>query len=171
MKRLTVAALVAALAVQATAQQLTRAQAGREAVGNCYSNCMRAAIENEANLTRQSNHLVDTRYNIGLPPESAQRFEELLWCVAANSHGTLIDTCNAGCMDLETVYGVRASNARQRFKTYLSAELAALREYGLWGSSYRDTVDVESACLRIFERTATAAVVRGGDPVVSGSDQ
>ena len=66
------------------------------------------------------------------------RLEEDAICALAQDHVRALDGCYAGCLDVETAYDFRRSNARSRFHHIYIAERNALREVGLW-DNYRNS--------------------------------
>lgn len=138
-------ALGVLLAMAAGAQtdenrDLTKAEKGREAIANCYSGCMAEATRNAFRLRAET------------PTFALFDDGALLLCSAVQENLRAIDGCRAECVDLEIVYGVASSLARNRFlEKYSNAKLR--EEAGDLWVDYRnspddDTPEFSDACNR-----------------------
>lgn len=177
MKLTNVLALVAlAFAAAATAQNLDKAQEGRAAVGDCYSQCLAEAKRDAWVLWERVDRLTDMLISdefFALTDQSQDELragERRKICVASQIYMAGLDGCYAGCLDIEIAYGVRASTARNRFIHLLRTERQPLLDAGLW-RDYRTRVEgaeLDAACERWWaslaegndERSQLAAVRR-----------
>lgn len=133
--------IVAALALAAfatPAENLTKSQAGRVAVGQCYATCMdrsqRTALALYARVDRLSDLLISDEYFAltDASQDAVVQVEETAICALAQDHVRGMDACQVGCVDVEFAYGVSNSHARTRFLHVLNAERGALQEVRLW---------------------------------------
>ena len=149
MKHFSIMALCA-IACVSHAHDLTKAEAGREKVSACYSRCTVdvANLTNGANAVYASTvgQLVDllgraARSGIDLTRDpSFDELDEAVKYLSCSSVQTLLnvsDLCDAGCRDLEHVYGPVSSWAKTRFRYHYGEERGIAREAGLW-QDYRN---------------------------------
>ena len=160
MKNLLRAALVGALfapAIQADAQQLTRAQAGQVAVAQCYAHCTEVAYGDQ---------IAALRFTLDALEGEWDALNVLLeGCVVVQNNAIAGDMCKAGCFDIEHAYGVRTGRIRSRFGRALNEYVRDVRTAGLWTAWNRypepGTDAFVQACARFWEiqtRKNTAAV-------------
>ena len=132
-------AVLAAISPTGHAQQPFNFPEGPVAVAQCYSTCMdrsqRTALALYDRVDRLSDLLISDEYFAltNASRDDVVALEETAICALAQDHARGMDACHAGCLDLEQVYNFRASRARARFQAVLNAELAPLRDAGLWG--------------------------------------
>ena len=109
---------LALLSVQTSAQTLTRSQAGRVAVAQCYAQCLELFF---ADTVGQFRFVLDTwGGEWGLDEE----FAMLVSCELSQTSAQAADMCHAGCTDIEAAYDVRTSHIRTRFQHLLNEFLA-----------------------------------------------
>ncbi len=160
------AAHLTLLGTPAAAQNLTKGQEGRLAVGQCYATCIdraqTTALALFAQVDRMTDLLISDEYH-ELTTQSQDdliRLEETNTCLLAQSHVSGMDGCYAGCLDVEQAYGVSRSSARSRFRESMFAERAALQRVGLW-INYRETPTAgarfDAACDRYWADTQSSA--------------
>jgi len=140
------------------AQTLTKEEEGRVAVGRCYQICLAGASSgrmfNQASapsgrLFNQASALTGAPVGDDEDPVAFILFDQGAFCEAAIAQVRDMDGCYAGCLDIESVYDVRTSSARNRFLHVFHAERDALRDAGLW-TDYRTAPptgdDFDAAC-------------------------
>ena len=156
-------------AAMVAAQNLTKSEEGRVEVGKCYALCMdradRTALALYARVDRLTDLLISDEY-FELTVASRNELvtlEETAICSLAQDHVRGLDGCYAGCVDLESAYGVRSSQARNRFRELLISERDALRQVGLWQDYQRTATvgtDFDLACDRYWSDSGSAGVSR-----------
>ncbi len=119
------------------AQHLTKAEEGRMAIGQCYSTCADRSFRSTGSVLHQLNEAASLILNS--PPEvtietleALFESEKQLICGLLQEHIRSMDACHAGCVDMETAYGARTSQARNRYRYIFDAETKLLQSYGLW---------------------------------------
>lgn len=133
-----VAGCLALAAATVGAQNLNKAEEGRAAVAHCYASCVdrseRMRLAAYARFDRLTDLLISDEYHALTENSQDLVFEAERTdiCLLGQDYVRSMDACQAGCMDLEEVYGVRPSQARNRFRDLLERESAVLREAGLW---------------------------------------
>ena len=127
---------------QALAQDaLTKIEEGQLAISQCYSECSQRHLEYVSVIVMGEESIGD-RGN----------------CWA--EHGILqsLDTCKAGCTEMESAFGTTTSNARDRFLSIYNDLVGYLEPYGLWkttGDQLRHGTDAfRDACRSLFEDNA-----------------
>lgn len=135
-----------ALAQDDQTEDLTKAEKGRVAIAKCYSACFAEAMRERSRLISGSDFV-----------------QQAAACEAVQLAARATDACRAECVDLEAVYGVRTSHARNRFIRVLSnAELQRTTD-GLWvdyqNSPERGTSEFDAACDRYFGTDASSEAV------------
>ena len=165
---LALALALAMLAAASTeAQTLSRAEAGRVAVANCYATCMDRAQTTSlalyARVDRITDLVISDEY-FELNDESQRqlvRLEEDAICALAQDHVRALDGCYNACTDIERAYGSPSALARGRFRHLFIAERDALRAVGLWGSSYTNAptsgAAFDAACGRYWDGASGSA--------------
>ena len=133
------------------AQQLTRSQAGRVAVAQCYARCTEMVY---AQVPARARFVLD-----GLDGEWNLAEFLLAACVVVQSDVQALDMCRAGCLDIEAAYGWRSSHIRSRFSAAYNAAVRDARAAGLW-NQWNDFPDVDSerfarGCARYFKTTSS----------------
>ena len=125
--RIIVAVLAALLVRAAGAADLTKEEQGRLDVSKCYIAC-----------SDQIMRLGAPAFSFSLQADSTYRFSyDYVWCQFVQTLMSVGDTCQAGCRDLEAVYGATKSWAKTRHR-YLFNELKAdTARSGLW-MAYND---------------------------------
>ena len=149
------------------AQTLSRAEAGRVAVANCYATCMDRAQTTSlalyARVDRITDLVISDEYFELDDDSQAQvvRLEEDAICALAQDHVRALDGCYNACTDVERAYGSPSALARGRFRHLFIAERDALRAVGLWGSSYADAptsgAAFDAACRRYWDGASGTA--------------
>ena len=166
-------ALATCLALPATAvaQNLTKSQEGRAAVGRCYTACIDKAQTTSLALyeraERLSDLLISDEYHTLTDDSQAAvlQLEEYGVCALAQDHVRALDGCYAGCVDVEVAYGVNRAHARSRFHHLYRTERDALRTVGLW-SGYENSATsgaaFDAGCDRFWQsdQSANAALSR-----------
>ena len=162
MKHLLRAALIGALLVssgQTVAQQLTKAQAGRIAVAQCYTNCTALPYSQSREAARLA---LDV--NAG---EWSLENSAFVACQISQNDAIAGDMCRAGCVDIEAAYGYRSSHIRTRFHRWLNEFLRDVRTARLWTAWNRypqpGTDAFIQACARYLQilQSKNAQVVQG----------
>ena len=160
MKAPLIAAAVALAASATPAENLTKRQEGRVAVGQCYATCMdrsqHTALALYARVDRLSDLLISDEYFAltDASQDDVVRLEETTICALAQDHVRGMDACHVGCVDVEFAYGVSASHARTRFLHVLNAERGALQDVGLWNGHAHSPASgarFNAACDRYWE--------------------
>ena len=130
----TSAVLVALLMHAAGAADLTREEQARLDVSKCYIAC-----------SDQVMRLGTPAFGASLLADSTYRFSyDYVWCQFVQILMTVGDTCQAGCRDLEAVYGATKSWTKTRHR-YLFNELKAdTKRSGLW-MAYNDYPDPDDS--------------------------
>ena len=147
---LALAGLLAFAANTASAQTLTRGQEGRVAIALCYSACMasgeRLALASLAKLERLTDLLLSPQFQALTQAGQAAvvEVEQEGVCLLAQEGMRNADTCQVGCVDLETAYDVQTSHARNRFREAFQDEMTSLRNAGLW-TNYRTSPEPGTA--------------------------
>lgn len=157
-------AMLAAASIEA--QTLSRAEAGRVAVANCYATCMDRAQTTSlalyARVDRITDLVISDEYFELDDNSQAQvvRLEEDAICALAQDHVRALDGCYNACTDIERAYGSPSALARGRFRHLFIAERDALRAVGLWGSSYTNAptsgAAFDAACGRYWDGASGA---------------
>ena len=152
----------------AAAQNPTTSQQGRAAVGMCYATCMatsqRTALALYERVDRLTDLLISDEY-FELTVASRDELvalEETAICSLAQDHVRGLDGCHAGCVDVETAYGVTSSQARDRFRQVLANERNALTQVGLWRDFQRTPSagqDFAIACDRYWNEGSDVGAV------------
>ena len=127
MKYLLRAALVGALlipAFQVAAQSLTKAQAGRVAVAQCYTKCVEAPYLQSRQGARLALDSNDGEWSL--------ENTALVLCTLSQGDAIAGDMCLAGCRDIEAAYGYRSSHIRTRFHRWFNEFLRDVKTAGLW---------------------------------------
>ena len=152
------------------AHELTKAEAGREVVSQCFIQCSLEVSDLQAahadvyfSLTGQFLDLLGRAFRSGYDVSTLPETDELLEvaqhaaCSLAQREMNVADLCQSGCRDLEQVYGSVRSHARTRFYYHFYGAKARLEEAGLW-TDYRnwpredeDEYEFERACDRYLQ--------------------
>lgn len=162
-------ALATLPALPVDAQTLSRAEAGRVAVANCYATCMDRAQTTSlalyARVDRITDLLISDEYFELDDDSQAQvvRLEEDAICALAQDHVRALDGCYNACTDVERAYGSPSALARGRFRHLFIAERDALRAVGLWGSSYANAPTSGAAFNAACDRYWATAAGSAGD--------
>ena len=153
-----------------SAHELTKAETGREVVSQCFTQCALEVSDLEAahfdaylSLTGQFLDLLGRAFRSGYDVSTLPEADEILGdikhvgCSLAQREMNVADLCQAGCRDLEQVYGTQSSYARVRFYYHFNEAKAALKKTGLW-TDYRnwpredeDEYEFERACDRYLQ--------------------
>ena len=150
----------------AMAQNLSKSEEGRAALGQCYSACMDgaerssiAAHDRYVDLTRL---LISDEFFLLTDELQASylNLTTLATCDALQDHVIEMDACVAGCLDLEEVYGVRSSHAKGRLYHGWRGLRSSMQAAGLW-NSWNDypaygTDDFQAACDRLVDAAAAS---------------
>ena len=127
---------------QALAQDaLTKIEEGQMAISQCYSEYSQRHLEYVSVIVMGEESIGDRGY-----------------CWA--EHGILqsLDTCKAGCTEMESAFGTTTSNARDRFLSVYNGPVGYLEPCGLWkttGDQLRHGTDAfKDACRSLFEDNA-----------------
>ena len=136
------------------AHDLTRAEHGRIAISQCYAACIlqagatgvedaSIAYDLDASSTIASVGMVYLSSDSDSDDDDAEdypwpgdddwfgEYKQSL-CELAQNEIRLLDGCNAGCADIEAVYGQSDSAAHQRFRHLFTAKRQPLEDAGLW---------------------------------------
>ena len=164
MRKCFVAAILALMAAQtAVAQNLTKAQEGRKAVGQCYSACLK--VDSAGPVAWIAMYWDNWREAADWTAQEWGGFISM-WqatgCTAAQVSVIALYACGQGCIDVERAYGVSSSFARTAFRHELAEATSELRGAGLWNTTNRNapqagTVAFQQACTRYFTGSASAA--------------
>ena len=160
-------AVLGLAAMTVGAENLSKAEEGRVAVGQCYARCMDKAFQSIAATQKNSTRLNELMISddfFQLTDDSQDEFIRLYRldvCLLAQNHVRGIDACDAGCVDIETAYDVGGTNARSRFYRLLRDDRLALQDAGLW-TDYRTfpvfgSYEFEDACESLYEDGAVVA--------------
>ena len=147
-KTLALFALVAWGIQSASAQELTKDEQGLVAISQCYSTCMDRAMPIVWALEEDEDRYRTNPETISRQQYTESSCENLQYAIHS------MDTCQAGCRDLETVYGTIKSYARSRYFFIFNDLRTKLAASGLW-TNYRDfpelgTTAFEIACDRVY---------------------
>ena len=163
------------LSAQAWAQ-LNKAQAGREAVGNCYARCYTVASAHALSLVAAVERVSSLAWSMAVSGVDEDGLESIFSDGRTNAcHRVVLymsqaDSCYAGCRDVERAYGVKAAEARTRFIHTFNEDRALARQSGLW-TDYRTSIydggDFDAACARMFELASSS----GDRRVLQGMDR
>jgi len=131
-----------ATALPAFAQaQLTKAEAGRAAVGQCYSRCMADLYEIGQDVVAQQERLLALALQASDALFLDESFADVLTeytsdalCLSAQNYVRFGDACQSGCVDVEASWGVRSSGARARYNFEFARDRDILADAGLWGN-------------------------------------
>ena len=129
MRKKTFAVLSMLSALSVNAQDLTKAEQGRLDVTRCYITC-----------ADQIGRMVPAYFSTALISESTHSVDfgyREVWCESLQIMMNTADTCQAGCRDLEQVYGPVKSYAKTRYQRFFYDIKADLVESGLW-TAYND---------------------------------
>ena len=150
MKTTALVALATLFILPAYAVELTKREEGRALVSQCYMRCGFDALSleaaYEANYTAKLqifNDIVGRSARSGVDLTQYPLYDELLQdtqqggCRLVQSAANSADLCDAGCRDLEQVYGNVNSWAKTRFRYHFNEAKAKLKAVGLW-SNYKD---------------------------------
>lgn len=150
---------------QTDSPNLTKAEEGRVAISQCYAGCMETAAREAARYGAAVERLIELRFRIGgfrtLSIANRNRLEtsqENAVCLTLQNAIRLIDACRAGCVDLEAVYGVSSSHARNRFRHELNNDkLDKLQRAarGLW-IDYQNSPDSDDPNSEEFDAACRA---------------
>lgn len=135
------------------AQGLTRSEAGRVAVAQCYAQCLSG--EGAAELFRIYLDAFDGRWT--------QATVQYVNCLSLQTAAIGVDACRAGCLDIETAYKVKSSHIRTRYLRLMNETLRVARTSGLWSAWNRYPDPNSDAFVR--------ACARLGDVVVQARAQ
>ena len=136
MKRKTFAVLSMLSALSVNAQDLTRAEQGRLDVTRCYITC-----------ADQIGRLVPGYFGSALAAETVPSVGlgfGPVWCQSVQLMMNVGDTCQAGCRDVEDVYGNTKSWAKTRYRRLFYDLKADVVESGLW-TAYNNYPDVDDS--------------------------
>ena len=181
MKTLKLVATCVALGAGAHDASLERQEAGRAVVGQCYSRCLDELYRFGQEFVEQQERLLAMAVQVEdalLWSDYGRSLEEAFLgygadalCVTAQNYARLGDTCQAGCVDVELAYGVRAASARTRFNYDFGRDKAVLAEVGLW-TGYRTspvagTPAFDAACAQLSAQADARGPqwLRGGWPL------
>lgn len=157
-KTVALLALLALSAAPSVAQNLTKGQEGRKAVGQCYSGCMVASTELDKMSHAQIGRIADLILEHPDAPQIAIETEQVVYCNIAVEAMNIMDACRAGCVDTEVAYGVRSSQARTRFMYKYNQAVATLRAAGLWTAYNRQPRNPAATCLAWWRSLAGGTV-------------
>ena len=161
-------------ALAAAAQNLTKDEEGRQAVGMCYSGCMQRyhdlTVSALARLDRLNDLLISDEY-FALTDESQDEVvatELQAFCLLAVANIREMDTCATGCLDVEMAYGTKTSAARSRFHFAFRQERSPLVAAGLWVNYNRSPTGegFRQACDAYWTAAAETAAVESDTPLV-----
>lgn len=153
-------------ALPALAQNLTKAQAGLAAVGQCYSACSERsnnrAIEGLKYLASSFIwvHSDDFYYHDFMQDPLTDYFLTL-YCGGMVMSQDEDEDCARACVDVERAYGVRSGQGRTAFIAELRENRNSLTSLGLWNNGRRiaDSNQFKQSCLSYFGRGEDAASV------------
>lgn len=111
----------------AGAEELTIEQQGRRDVSLCYVGC-------SDQIARMVPPYFGMAYGVSYENQGP------LWCQGLQIMMHTADTCQAGCRDLEQVYGPTNSWAKSRYRYWFNYLKEDLVESGLW-RTYKDWPD------------------------------
>ncbi len=161
MSRFLAVALAIALATPVSAQELSRDQAGRVALGQCFNDCATEAGKIEVDLV---DHWMDLYWDNWRESDSWtsaewERFYDQwleLGCFYSQESTFSRFSCRQGCADIERAFGTSASSGRNVFVHELNVSIRQLRDAGLWTSNWRDrprfgTGEFSDACATLLE--------------------
>ena len=161
MSRLVAVALAIALATSVSAQDLSREQAGRVALGQCFNDCATEAGKIEVDLVDHWMDLYWDNWRDSGSWTSAQWegfYDEWreLGCFYLQESTFTRYSCRQGCADIERAFGTSVSSARNVFVHELNVSIRALRDAGFWTSNWRDrprlgTSEFSDACTTYVE--------------------
>ena len=165
-----IAILVFALFTTAATAQTGPEPETRKAVGACYAGCV-------AEAHRTGKDVLDSfmRMATFLASPAVVYSEVDDWfsaaslntCLLAQSHMLGMNTCRAGCLDLEeaaTDGGSVSTRSKARFWSTFSRTARNTKNVGLWGESHKDMPEgaaLRQACDGLFSldgKSGTAAV-------------
>ena len=143
--------LVFLTAPQALAQDaLTKIEEGQLAISQCYSECSQRHLEYVSVIVMGEESTGHRGY-----------------CWAEQGILQSLDTCKAGCTEMESAFGTTTSNARDRFLSIYNDLVGYLEPHGLWkttGDQLRHGTDAfKDACRSLFEDNAEYYQYRDSD--------
>ena len=144
MKSSVVAVVVClSLALGTDAQTLSKAEAGRKEVGNCYRMCMAAdgGDGDSWTIAWQDQFWANWRDSATWTNEEWTSFlTDWKQTGCAKIQGELLEAygCRYACYDVEQAYGVTSSSARSVFLRSYNSLVADLQASGLWVTNDRD---------------------------------
>ena len=113
---------------------LSKAERGKAMVGHCYSTCAH----------RYQKTTIDMLENFDEIYEGGQQ------CFMAQTLVRSIDACAAACADVERVFGINDSEAKNRFNAMVAVMREDFESSGLWTAhddfAARGTAEFETAC-------------------------
>ena len=141
MKKILIGLLVSGAMLAATAEtELTKVEQGRRDISLCYAHCGDRAMS----LSPSYISLADFRDSFALQLalaglSSTEDIAEARRRICGGDQRILLvtDMCQAGCRDLEAVYGTTRSWAKTRFVYHFNEFKANMAAAGLW-TTYRD---------------------------------
>ena len=153
-------------ALPALAQNLSRAQAGREAVGQCYTACMTDQRNDQAIIAWTALFWDNWQHSSEMSAEAWDSF--LSWwqrtgCSIDQDTLTIAYVCAQGCRDVERAFGVGAAYGKSEFHHEFNQFAANLKPSGLWRTNNRNrprsgTQAFNNACQRYWNPDAAASI-------------
>ena len=172
MKTLLIAAVAVVAAHPVLAQDLTKAQEARMALGQCYSACFNnintlaftaaeATIDLYWAMWRDSASMTQQQWR------EFVAYHNSLECVAAQTLMSSSESCYRGCIDVQQAFGSTSSSARSAYLYEYRQNRDELRKAGLW-RSYNNypkpgTSQFQTACDRYQDNLTSGS---GNSPVV-----
>ncbi|MDE0450657.1 MAG: hypothetical protein OXI90_02685 [Gammaproteobacteria bacterium] len=140
-------------AATASAQNLTKTEEGRAAIGLCYSACFQRDNEAATELASQIRRLNDffasdlyaaTDFDAW---NAVARDEYVLLCGLMVRQYSVAKGCHYGCDDLEKAYGTTTATARSKFHSRIRHLRELLKRQDLWNESANAPAeDIEQIC-------------------------
>ena len=170
MSRSIVAILGCALAASVSAQNLTKAEEGRAALGACYGTCLRDGLQAGKNMVlERADRLFELLVKnpsdvILLSPElleSGLQYEQRAFCTVFAGTYNYLDECQAGCVDIEMAYGVNTSSARNKFHAAKRSVRGDLQSAGFWDDTGNRPLSgdaLTTACDTFWESEAASSL-------------
>ncbi len=149
MKKTALVTLVALSIQPAISQEFTKAEQGHLDVSKCYITC-------SDQIARMIPAFIVIMQNAEVNEYSVTYEGRTLWCYSTQIMMNAADTCQAGCRDLEAVYGPINSWAKTRYRSSFNNIKDDMVESGLWTNykNYPDPNDspfaFEQACDRFL---------------------
>lgn len=158
--RTILALLALTVAATATPQDLTKAETGKVAVGQCYSACLADAHDASGPLQLAVDDAyvylaeIDAGFTSNIEEEAlAAKVGRI--CARAQHQYRLMEGCHYGCADLESVYGRQNTSIKTRYIWLLRAVRKPLEDAGLWEGYSKspavNTAEFGTACEALWE--------------------